>query len=31
MGDYNYWSMDPTIETTDLINRARLGGTGLTV
>lgn len=28
MGAYKYWSMDPTIESTDLINRARLDGTG---
>jgi hypothetical protein len=27
-GDYKYWVMDPTIESTDLINRARLDGKG---
>lgn len=27
-GDYKYWSMDPTIESTDLINRARIDGKG---
>jgi len=27
-GDYKYWVMDPTIEATDLINRARLDAKG---
>ena len=27
-GDHKYWVMDPTIETTDLINRARVDGRG---
>ena len=27
-GDYKYWVMDPTIEATDLINRARVDGRG---
>ena len=26
-GDFKYWVMDPTIEATDLINRARIGDT----
>jgi hypothetical protein len=28
LGDFKYWSMDPTIEETDLVNRARLDGMG---
>ena len=28
LGEYKYWVMDPTIEETDLINRARLDGKG---
>ena len=27
-GNYKYWVMDPTIEETDLINRARIDGKG---
>ena len=27
-GDYKYWVMDPSIEETDLINRARIDGKG---
>jgi hypothetical protein len=27
-GDYKYWVMDPTIDETDLINRARIDGKG---
>lgn len=28
VGDYKYWVMDPSIEATDLINRARIDGAG---
>jgi hypothetical protein len=28
LGEYKYWIMDPTIEETDLVNRARLDGKG---
>ena len=28
VGEFKYWVMDPTIDTSDLINRARLDGAG---
>lgn len=28
IGEFKYWSMDPTIQSTDLINRAYLDGRG---
>ena len=28
LGEYKYWVMDPSIEETDLINRARIDGKG---
>lgn len=28
LGDHKYWVMDPSIDETDLVNRARVDGTG---